>query len=48
MNKIALPWEDWRAVIAVLCEKALPSMTEHAGVTEDLLERHIRANPRCG
>jgi hypothetical protein len=35
-----LPWEIWRAVIAVLREKALPSMLEHANVIEEQLERH--------
>jgi hypothetical protein len=40
MNQITLSWEDWRAVIAVLREKALPSMLEHANVIEAQLERH--------
>jgi hypothetical protein len=40
MNPITLPWEDWRAVIAVLREKALPSMLEHADYLEQRLERH--------
>ena len=39
MNAIELPWEDWRAVIAVLRAKALPSMREHANIIERLLER---------
>jgi hypothetical protein len=30
MNTIILSWESWRAVIAVLREKALPYMREHA------------------
>jgi hypothetical protein len=30
MRTITLSWEDWRAVIAVLGEKALPYMLEHA------------------
>ena len=32
--------EDWRVVFAVLREKALPSMMEHADRIERLLERH--------
>jgi hypothetical protein len=40
MNTITLPWETWRAVIAVLREKALPYMLEHAHVIEEQLERH--------
>jgi hypothetical protein len=40
MRTIALPWDDWRAVIAVLREKGLPSMLEHANVIEEQLERH--------
>jgi hypothetical protein len=40
MNTITLPWEDWRAVIAVLREKALPYMLEHADYLEQQLERH--------
>jgi hypothetical protein len=30
MKTIALPWETWRAIIAELLEKRLPSMLEHA------------------
>jgi hypothetical protein len=37
---IELPWETWRDVIAVLREKALPSVPEHAIVIEEQLERH--------
>jgi hypothetical protein len=37
VNVITLPWETWRAVIAVLREKGLPYMREHA----DLIERHL-------
>jgi hypothetical protein len=33
-------WEPWRAVIAVLREKALPYMLEHADHLEQQLERH--------
>jgi len=40
MNTITLTWEDWRAVIAVLREKALPYRLEHANVIEEQLERH--------
>ncbi len=40
MNPITLSWEEWRAVITVLREKALPSMLEHANVIEEQLERH--------
>jgi hypothetical protein len=40
MNSITLSWEDWRAVIAVLREKGLPYMLEHAGHIERLLEQH--------
>jgi hypothetical protein len=40
MNPITLSWEDWRAVSAVLREKGLPSMREHADCLEQQLERH--------
>jgi hypothetical protein len=40
MKTITLSWEVWRAVIAVLREKALPYMLEHADVIEEQLERH--------
>jgi hypothetical protein len=40
MQTIELPWEDWRAVIAVLREKAVPYMLEHADHIERLLEQH--------
>jgi hypothetical protein len=40
MRTITLPWEDWRAVIAVLREKALPSMLEQADRLEQQLEEH--------
>lgn len=36
----ALTWKDWRAVIAVLRAKVLPSMLEQADHIERLLERH--------
>ena len=39
MRTIDLPWETWRAVIAVLREKALPCMLEHADRLEQL-EKH--------
>ena len=40
MTTITLSWDDWRAVIAVLREKGLPYMLEHANVIEEQLERH--------
>jgi hypothetical protein len=40
MQTIELPWEAWRAVIAILREKALPFMLEHADALEQQLERH--------
>lgn len=42
MTTITLPWETWRAVIAVLRAKGLPSMLEHANFIEQQLERHAR------
>ncbi len=45
MRTITLPWETWRAVIAALREKALPSMLEHANVIEEQLERHGPGEP---
>jgi hypothetical protein len=45
MRTIELPWEDWRAVIAVLREKAVPYMLEHANVIEEQLERHGPGEP---
>jgi hypothetical protein len=44
-QKITLPWETWRAVIAILREKALPYMLEHANVIEELLEQHAPDAP---
>ena len=40
IQAIELPWDTWRAVIAVLREKAVPYMLEHANVIEEQLERH--------
>jgi hypothetical protein len=40
MRTIELPWETWRAVIAVLREKGLAYMLEHADHIERLLEQH--------
>jgi hypothetical protein len=40
VRKVALSWEEWRAVIAVLRAKALPYMREHADHIERLLEQH--------
>ncbi len=45
VNTIELPWETWRAVIAALREKALPSMLEHADQLEQQLERHGPGEP---
>jgi len=45
MQAIELPWETWRAIIAILREKALPYMLEHANVIEEQLERHGPAEP---
>jgi hypothetical protein len=36
---VALEWEDWRSVIAVLHITALPSMLEHADHIVRLLEQ---------
>lgn len=35
-----LPWDTWRAVIAVLRETALPSMLEHADVLARQVKQH--------
>jgi hypothetical protein len=40
MRTIELSWETWRAVIAVLREKAVPYMPEHANLIKEQLERH--------
>ncbi len=40
MNTITHSWEDWRAIIAVLREKGLDYMLEHADHLEQLLEEH--------
>jgi hypothetical protein len=40
MKTIELPWETWRAVIAVLRAKGLPYMLEHADNLEQQLEQH--------
>ena len=45
MRTIELPWETWRAVIAALREKALPSMLEHADALEQQLEQHGPGEP---
>ena len=45
ITTIALAWETWRAVIAVLREKAVPEMPEHADVIEEQLERHLDQHP---
>jgi hypothetical protein len=41
MTRIKLPWEPRRSIIAVLREKALPSMLEHT----DRLEQHDQHPP---
>jgi hypothetical protein len=38
MQAIALPWETWRALIAVLREKPPPSLLEQANVIEAQFE----------
>jgi hypothetical protein len=45
INTITLSREGWRAVIAVLRSKALPSMLEHATVIEEPRERHRPGKP---
>ena len=40
MSTIALPWETWRAIVAVLRAKDLTSMLEHADALEQRLEQH--------
>jgi hypothetical protein len=40
MRTITLPWESWRAVIAVLRDSGLPYKREHADVLEQQLEQH--------
>ena len=45
MNPIELSWADWRAVITVLRERALPYMLEHADHIERLLEQHGPGEP---
>ena len=41
MPTIELPWANWRAIIDVLREKALPRMLEQA----DHLEEHVQQYP---
>lgn len=45
MNTTTLPWEDWRAIIAVLREKGLDSMLAHADRLEQMLEQHGTDEP---
>ncbi len=45
MHAIELSWETWRAIIAVLREKALPYMLEHADYLERHLEQHGPGEP---
>ena len=40
MTRITRSWEDWRSVIAVRREQALPSRREHADQSERKLEQH--------
>ena len=40
MRTIELPRETWRAVIAILREKALPCMLEHADYLAQQLKTH--------
>jgi len=40
MNTITLPWETWRAVIAVLRASGLAYKRDHADFLEQQLERH--------
>jgi hypothetical protein len=40
VNTIALPWETWRAVIAVLRASGLPYKRDHAEYLERHLEQH--------
>ncbi len=45
MRTITVPWESWRAVIAVLRAKGLPYMLEHADYLERHLEQHGPGEP---
>jgi hypothetical protein len=45
MQTIALSWEDWRTIIAVLRETGLPYMLEHADALEQQLELHGPGEP---
>jgi len=45
MNTITLSCKDWRAVIDVLREKALPCMREHADIIERVIDRHAPDEP---
>ena len=40
MNTITLPWETWRAVIAVLRDSGLAYKRDHADLLEQQLEQH--------
>jgi hypothetical protein len=40
VRTITLPWETRRAIIAVLREKAVPLMLEHADCLRQQLEQH--------
>ena len=41
MRTITLPWETWRAVIAVLRESAVLYMLQHAHVIAEQLEEQL-------
>ena len=45
MNTIMLSWEDWRAVIAVLRQKALRCLLEQADCLESQPEQHAPDEP---
>jgi hypothetical protein len=41
MRTIALPWETWRVIIAVLRETGVSYKREHADALEQQLEQHV-------
>ena len=45
MNAITLSWEDWRAVIALLGQKALRCLLEQADSLKSQLEQHAPDEP---
>ena len=51
LTTITLPWEDWRAIIAVLRQKGLASMLAHADRLEPrgfIDDSSIRDGPQRG